>query len=72
MPHAEDKDRLISLAEAAALYGFNRHYLRNLAQKERLKAQKVGSMWVTTPRDIEDYIRSRQERGAFRDDILVD
>jgi hypothetical protein len=68
----EDKTRLISLAEAAELYGFSRYYLSNLAKKGRLKAQKVGGAWVTTPNDIEDYIRSRQERGAFRDDIQLD
>ena len=68
----EDKTRLISLAEAANLFGFSRYYLSNLAKKGRLKAQKVGGAWVTTPKDVEDYIRSREERGAFRDDIQAD
>jgi hypothetical protein len=40
-----------------------------LANRGRLKAQKVGKMWVTTPQDVEDYIASRQKRGAYRDDI---
>jgi hypothetical protein len=68
----DDKTRLISLAEAAELYGFSRYYLSNLAKRGRLKAQKIGGAWVTTPNDMEDYIRSREERGAFRDDIQVD
>jgi hypothetical protein len=68
----DDKIRLISLAEAADLYGFSRYYMSNLAKKGRLKAQKVGGAWITTPGDVEDYIRSRQERGAFRDDIQLD
>jgi hypothetical protein len=68
----DDKTRLISLAEAAKLYGFSRYYLSNLAKRGRLKAQKVGGAWVTTPQDIETYIRSRQERGAYRDDIELD
>ena len=72
MNDTDDKTRLISLAEAAELYGFSRYYLSNLAKRGRLKAQKVGGAWVTTPNDIEDYIRSREERGAFRDDIQVD
>lgn len=72
MTDPNDKTRLISLADAAELYGFSRYYLSNLAKKGRLKAQKVGGAWVTTPRDIEDYINSREERGAFRDDIQVD
>lgn len=67
-----DKNRLISLAEAAEVYGFNQDYLGNLARKGRLKAQKVGSMWVTTPADVEAYIQSRQDRGAYRDDIQLD
>ena len=68
----EDKDQLLSLNEAAQLYGFSSDYLRNLAQKGRLRAQKVGTSWVTTPRDIETYIRSRKKRGTFRDDIRLD
>ena len=71
-PHTEDKNRLISLPEAAELYGFNADYLRTLAQKGRLKAQKVGKMWTTTPNDIEEYIRSRKKRGVYRDDIKID
>lgn len=67
----EDKDRLISLPEAAEIYGFSADYLRNLCQKGRLKAEKVGTSWVTTPLDIENYIRSRQQRGAYRDDIKL-
>ena len=67
----DDKTRLISLAEAAELYGFSRYYLSNLAKKGRLKAQKVGGAWVTTPNDVEEYIRSRKEKGAYREDIQV-
>ena len=70
MPNAnEGKDRLISLAEASELYGFNADYLRQLILKGRLNAQKIGKFWVTTPTDVERYIRSRKRMGAFRDDI---
>jgi hypothetical protein len=69
MDDEQDKTRLISLPEAAGLYGFSADYLRNLAQKGRLHAQKVGPVWVTTPNDMEVYIASRQKRGTFRDDI---
>ena len=65
----DDKDQLLSLTEAAELYGFSKDYLGNLARSGRLRARKVGSMWVTTPADVEAYIRSRQERGAYRGDI---
>ena len=72
MNESDDKTRLISLPEAAELYGFNAVYLRNLARKGRIKAEKVGNSWVTTPQDVEDYIASRQKRGAYRDDIQLD
>jgi hypothetical protein len=65
----DDKTRLISLAEAAELYGFSQDYLGELARRGRLKAQKVGKFWITTPENVEDFIQSRQKRGVFRDDI---
>jgi excisionase family DNA binding protein len=64
-----DKTRPITLAEAAAMYGFNHSYLTELARKGRLKACKSGGTWLTTPADVETYIASRQKRGAYRDDI---
>ncbi|NKQ35707.1 MAG: helix-turn-helix domain-containing protein [Chloroflexi bacterium] len=67
----KDKDRLISLAKASALYGFNQAYLATLARKGRLKAIKPGNEWLTTPADVEDFISSRKRRGVYRDDIQV-
>lgn len=72
MPMSENETRLISLPEAAEIYGFNPRYLAELAKKGRLSAQKIGNSWVTTPQDVEAYIRSRQRRGAYRDDINID
>jgi hypothetical protein len=68
----DDKTRLISLPEAAELYGLSHSYLRAIALSGRLKAQKIGTSWVTTPQNIEDYIASRQTRGAYRGDIQID
>ena len=67
-----DKNRLISSPEAADIYGFSADYLGHLARKGRLSAQKVGNTWVTTPADVEEYIRSRKQRGLFRNDIDLD
>lgn len=64
-----DKDELITLAQSAERYGFTHLYLRELARKGRMKAKKVGSIWLTTPADVEKFIRSRKRRGAYRDDI---
>lgn len=69
---SRNKARLISLPEAAEIYGFNSIYLAALARRGRLQAQKVGASWVTTPENVEAYIRSRQKRGVYRDDIRVD
>jgi len=67
-----DKDRLVSLSEAAKIYGFNADHLRHLAQRGRMSAQKVGDRWITTPAAVESYIRSRKKRGTYRDDIQLD
>lgn len=68
----QDKTRLISLAQAAEMYGFNPQYLSELARKGRLEARKLSDIWITTPADVEEYIRSRKRRGRYRDDIQVD
>jgi hypothetical protein len=67
----DGKNRLISLADASALYGFRQVYLATLARRGRLRAQKLGSIWVTTPTDMETFIGSRRKVGAYRDDIQV-
>ena len=65
----DSSEELISLPEAAKRYGFARAYLRNLAERGRLKAKKMGRDWFTTPADVEAYIAGRQKRGVYREDI---
>ena len=72
MNDTDDKTRLISLKEASELYGFDHRYLATLARKGRLEAQKLAGVWLTTPNSVENFIRSRQEKGLYRDDIQVD
>ncbi len=72
MPEPDDKTQLVPLVKVAELYGFDQDYLGNLARKGRLKAQKLGSIWVTTMEDVENYIRSRQQKGVYREDIQLD
>ena len=67
----DDKKRLISLAEASKTYGLTQRYLSKLAKRGRLQARKIGSIWLTTPKDVEAYIISRQKRGVYRDDIQL-
>jgi excisionase family DNA binding protein len=68
----DPSDELISLSEAAKRYGLSRTYLRTIARSGRLKAKKVGRDWLTTPVDLEAYIESREQRGAFRRDLGLD
>ena len=72
MTDTNDKTRLISLPEAAELYGFSSGYLSELAKKGRLQAQKIGHSYVTSPQNMEEYINSRQKRGVYRSDIQTD
>ena len=65
----EGKNRQISMMEAAELYGLSRRYLSALAKKGRLNAKRIGRSWVTTPADVEEYLRTRQKKGAYRSDI---
>lgn len=67
-----DKNLLISLADAAEIYGFSPNYLRQLIHRKRLKAQKLGGVWLTTRANIEEYIEDRHKRGVYRDDISSD
>jgi len=63
------KDEMITLAQAAKLSGFAVTYLHKLAQRGRLKCKKFGNQWVTTPKDLEGFIKSRSTRGVYRKDI---
>lgn len=72
MSNADDKTRILSMAEAADIYGFSPQYLSELAKKGRLKAFRVGRSWATTCADVEEYIQSRQRKGMFREDISLE
>jgi excisionase family DNA binding protein len=69
MPNSDAKRELITLAEASKRYGLSPTYLRTIARAGRLKAQKVGRDWLTTPAAVEAYIASRNKRGAYRRDL---
>ena len=50
---------LISLQEAAEYCGLTKGTLHEYAKKGRLKAKKIGRMWVTTRAAVDDYLQSR-------------
>jgi excisionase family DNA binding protein len=60
---------LITLKEAAEYSGLSYAYLRRIARTGRLKARKVGMQWLTTRDAVDRYIASRQQRGAYREDL---
>jgi hypothetical protein len=57
---------LLSLSEVAKLSGFNQGFLKNMAQKGRLRAKKLGHYWYTTLASVEEYKKSRH-RGKRTD-----
>lgn len=64
---------LITLAEAAERCELSYNTLRRLAWKGRLRATKMGNIWVTTLEAVEDYLASRSKYGrkpkSHQDDI---
>ena len=50
---------LISLQEAAEYAGLAKRSLHNYSQQGRLKAKKIGRMWVTTRAAVDEYLQSR-------------
>jgi excisionase family DNA binding protein len=50
---------LISLQEAAAYAGLSRDSLQGYIRRGRLKAKKVGPIWVTTRAAVDKYLQSR-------------
>lgn len=65
----QDPDELITLGEASRRFGLSPYTLRLLARRGRLKAQKMGRDWFTTPKDVKAYLKSRAKIGRFRHDI---
>ncbi|OGI38626.1 MAG: hypothetical protein A2V91_04655 [Candidatus Muproteobacteria bacterium RBG_16_64_10] len=63
---AGKKDLLLTLSQAGKRYGYSSDYLRRLAEKGRLTAQKVGHQWLTTSDSVESFIGSREKRGVYK------
>ena len=58
----KDKERLISLAEAAERSGLAHSTLRRYAWEGKLKAKKIGRDWLTTMASVEEYLENRQRK----------
>jgi hypothetical protein len=51
---------LISLAEAAEYSHLSRHSLSTYMRNGRLRAKKLGNVWVTTRAAVDEYLNSRR------------
>lgn len=53
-------DAELPLRDAAKFYNYSQDYLRNLINKGNLRASKKGKLWYVRVRDMEHYIKSRE------------
>lgn len=54
---------LISLDEAAQFSGYSDAYVRRLVEKGKLWGIKIGRDWITTRKDMEQYMSQEHPRG---------
>ena len=57
------EERWITLNEAAAISVFSHIHLRQLAQKGRLEAKKIGRDWFTTAEAVAEYENDHEKRS---------
>ncbi|OGI43780.1 MAG: hypothetical protein A2637_07350 [Candidatus Muproteobacteria bacterium RIFCSPHIGHO2_01_FULL_65_16] len=66
MAKKSKKSDLLTLSQAAKAYGYSSDYLRRLAEKGRLRADKLGHQWLTTSEDVRNFLVSREKRGVYK------
>jgi hypothetical protein len=57
------QDELVSLAEAAAEFGFSAGHLRYLVSRGEIEGRKIGRNWVTTRKAVAEYARDELRRS---------
>lgn len=62
----KSKTDLLTLSQAGKQFGFSSDYFRRLAEKGRLRARKIGHIWLTTADDVEVFLASREKRGVYK------
>ncbi len=58
-----ENEKLISLADAAAIAQLSPSHLRRLAERGSLRAFKIGRNWVTTEEAVRDYLGDWEKRS---------
>ncbi len=56
-----NKEAILPLRDAARFFNYSQDYLRNLINKNKLKAMKKGKLWYVKVRDVEQYIESQSQ-----------
>lgn len=51
-------DKLLSIEEVASYLKVSQQHVRTLCREGKLLGEKVGKQWVTTQRDLDDYIKN--------------
>ena len=51
-------DKLLSIEEVASYLKVSQQHVRTLCRDEKLLGEKVGKQWVTTQKDLDDYIKN--------------
>jgi hypothetical protein len=61
--HQPNLDELIPLSKAAKISGLSTAFLRRLVSNGQIWGVKVGRNWVTTEKDVQEYLDSDRKRG---------
>lgn len=59
----EVAERLMSLAEAAELFGLSHSHLRKLVREGKIWGKRVGRYWVTTEEAVAEYLAQDRRPG---------
>jgi len=54
-----NKEAILPLRDAARFFNYSQDYLRNLINKNKLRAMKKGKLWYVKVRDVERYIEDQ-------------
>ena len=57
-----ERERLISLKEAAARSGLSHSHLRLLARTGKIRARRMGRDWFTTEEAVAAYLKEQPSR----------
>lgn len=61
-----DPKKLISLADAGRMFGYNAEFLRQLCDSGRIESWFIANSWLTTRKNVEEYIRTKKTMGRPR------